>query len=74
MSSFIVTLARTSTFALTNVTLPYALEIANKGLPQAIGENGALKLGVNLYKGAVTCPGVAQPMACVCEDISALAA
>ena len=61
--------ARTATFALTNVTLPYVLEIANKGLERAVRENKALELGVNLYKGEITCPGVADPMACACEDI-----
>lgn len=61
--------ARTATFALTNVTLPYVLEIASKGLEQAVRENKAIELGVNLYKGKITCPGVADPMACACEDI-----
>lgn len=41
---------RTSTIALTNVTVPYALQIANKGVSKAISENGALKLGVNVAK------------------------
>ena len=42
---------RTSTFALTNVTLPYALEIANSGLAKAVSENEPLKRGINVYKG-----------------------
>lgn len=60
---------RTSTFALTNVTLPCALEIANKGLKRAIRENTALAKGVNIYKGAITHHGVAECMNCTCEDI-----
>ncbi|KIL37075.1 alanine dehydrogenase [Gordoniibacillus kamchatkensis] len=51
---------RTSTFALTNVTLPYALELANKGFERAVKENGPLKLGVNTYRGGVTHPAVAE--------------
>ncbi|MBW2060338.1 MAG: alanine dehydrogenase [Deltaproteobacteria bacterium] len=66
--------ARTSTFALTNVTLPYALEIANKGIERAIKGNMALASGVNLYKGKITCPGVAEPMGCLCEDVLRLLA
>ena len=45
---------RTSTFALTNVTLPYALVIADKGLHKAIQEDPALKKGVNTYGGKLT--------------------
>ncbi len=66
--------ARTSTFALTNVTLPYILEIASKGLERAVRENKSLALGVNIYKGSITCPGVAEPMGCLCEDILKLVA
>ncbi len=51
---------RTSTFALTNVTLPYALEIADKGLEDAVRSNPGLMAGVNTYKGNVTCEPVAQ--------------
>ncbi|WNR42520.1 alanine dehydrogenase [Paenibacillus roseipurpureus] len=53
---------RTSTLALTNVTLPYALELANKGLTQALSDNATLKLGVNTYKGHVTHPAVAEAL------------
>lgn len=53
---------RTSTLALTNVTLPYALELANKGLTQALTENYTLQLGVNTYKGSVTHPAVAEAL------------
>ncbi|QWF85312.1 alanine dehydrogenase [Amycolatopsis sp. CA-230715] len=44
----------TSTHALTNVTLPYALEIADKGVAKAAADNAALRLGVNTVGGAVT--------------------
>ena len=37
--------------ALTNVTVPYALQIANKGVTKAISENAALYLGVNVANG-----------------------
>lgn len=50
----------TSTYALTNVTLPYALEIANLGLEGTIRRDPALALGVNVYGGAVTNEGVAE--------------
>lgn len=53
---------RTSTLALTNVTLPYALELANKGFAQAMAENYTLQLGVNTYKGNVTHPAVAEAL------------
>lgn len=54
--------ARTSTFALTNVTLPYCLELANKGFPQALIENPALAKGLNLCQGQVTCGNVAKDL------------
>jgi alanine dehydrogenase len=49
----------TSTYALTNVTLPYALDIAGKGLEEAVRADPALAGGVNVYRGAVTNEGVA---------------
>jgi alanine dehydrogenase len=52
-------LPRTSTYALTNVTSPYALQIANLGLEEAVRTDGALALGVNTYGGHVTNAGVA---------------
>ena len=51
---------RTSTYALTNVTIPYAVEIANEGLERAIRHDPALALGVNVYAGEVTNAGVAE--------------
>ena len=50
---------RTSTIALTNVTLAYAAELAGKGLLQASKDHRELKLGVNTYQGHVTHPAVA---------------
>ncbi|MDR5708218.1 MAG: alanine dehydrogenase [Armatimonadota bacterium] len=51
---------RTSTVALTNVTVPYALEIAAKGWQQACREDPALRRGLNVVKGTITHPGVAE--------------
>ncbi len=51
---------RTSTFALTNATLPYALQLANKGWKTACKDNSALTLGVNTANGLCTYPGVAE--------------
>ncbi len=51
---------RTSTFALTNVTLSYALEMADKGLEKALRENPALQRGVNVVAGRITHAGVAE--------------
>lgn len=50
---------RTSTFALTNATLPYALELANKGFERAIADDAGLKEGVNTYAGKCTYEAVA---------------
>ncbi len=53
---------RTSTFALTNATIPYALTIANKGFTKAIIEEEHLARGVNTYEGKVTHPGVGKAL------------
>ena len=50
---------RTSTYALTNVTLPYALQLANKGVDKAAKENPGLAAGVNVRAGRVTNAAVA---------------
>jgi len=50
----------TSTYALTNVTLPYALELANLGWREAMRKDRALALGLNTHEGAVTYGPVAQ--------------
>jgi alanine dehydrogenase len=51
---------RTSTLALTNATLPYTLQLANKGWKQALTDNGALLKGLNMSAGKVTYQGVAD--------------
>ena len=52
--------AHTSTFALTNVTLKYALQIAQKGVERAVTESRPLSLGVNCWDGACTYAAVAE--------------
>ncbi len=50
----------TSTYALTNVTLPYAAEIANKGWRQALSDDPSFAPGLNVHEGAITCRPVAE--------------
>jgi alanine dehydrogenase len=50
----------TSTYALTNVTLPYAAEIAARGWRDALRSDQPLSLGLNTHDGAITCPPVAE--------------
>ena len=50
----------TSTLALTNATLPYAIQLANKGWEKACKENNELKLGLNVIKGDVVYKGVSE--------------
>ena len=54
--------ARTSTLALTNVTLPYAVQLANKGWQKACCEDVALKRGLNTINGKVVYEGVATSL------------
>lgn len=63
---------RTSTYALTNVTLPYALDIATKGIETAVREDPALALGVNVYRGHVTNRGVAEAHGMPYTELGAL--
>ncbi|TMA57661.1 MAG: alanine dehydrogenase, partial [Deltaproteobacteria bacterium] len=51
---------RTATFALTNATLSYALEIADRGFVEALRRNAALRRASNVLAGRVTHPGVAE--------------
>jgi alanine dehydrogenase len=53
---------RTSTFALTNATLPYVLELAGKGLAAAVRHNAALAKGVNIWRGRIVHPAVAEAL------------
>jgi len=62
----------TSTYALTNVTLPYALRIAAGGLENAVRDDAALALGVNVIAGEVTNPGVAEAHAMTLTPLSAI--
>jgi alanine dehydrogenase len=62
----------TSTFALTNATFPYLLELANKGLERACEEHPALREGVNTYRGRVTHPGVAGSQGRECASLEAV--
>ena len=50
----------TSTFGLTNATVPYVLALANKGLEGACEESAAIREGVNIYQGEITYPAVAE--------------
>ena len=51
---------RTSTMALTNATLPFAVQIANKGWKKAMQESNEIKLGANVIGGKVTYKAVAE--------------
>ena len=59
---------RTSTYALTNSTLSYALELADHGLEMAMAQNKALLRGLNIYKGKVTLRGVAEAFGMTYEE------
>jgi alanine dehydrogenase len=52
----------TSTYALTNATLPYILEIAERGVAAAVGRDPALRAGVNTVAGKVANPAVAEAL------------
>jgi alanine dehydrogenase len=60
---------RTSTIALTSATLPYARRIAAKGWKDACRESPALTLGLNVVRGEVTYPGVAEAFGLPCRDV-----
>jgi len=50
----------TSTYALTNVTLPYVVEMANQGWREALRGDAALTLGLSTYAGSLNCEPVAE--------------
>jgi alanine dehydrogenase len=54
--------ARTSTIALTNATLPFAIALANKGVEKALLDDQHLLNGLNVHRGMVTCNAVAQAL------------
>ncbi len=62
----------TSTYGLNNATLPYLMQLANKGPQAAIAANKALRLGVNTYKGQCTYPAVAESQGIPCTAIEEL--
>lgn len=62
----------TSTLALTNATLPYALQLANKGWQQACRYNTDLKLGLNVVYGKVVYKGVADAFGLPLTDVSTI--
>jgi alanine dehydrogenase len=53
---------RTSTFALTNATLPFAVKLANHGFREAVAQDPHLRNGINTYRGKITCQGVADSL------------
>lgn len=63
---------RTATFALTNVTFPFVERMAALGVERAIREDAALELGVSLWKGALTCEGVADSLGLPLTPLSTL--
>ncbi|HET6680938.1 MAG TPA: alanine dehydrogenase [Gemmatimonadaceae bacterium] len=65
---------RTSTLALTNATLPYALQLANKGWQKALRENAPLAKGLNMHDGRITYPGVADAFGLEAVDPSTVLA
>ncbi|WP_342642714.1 alanine dehydrogenase [Rhodoligotrophos ferricapiens] len=54
--------ARTSTFALTNATLPFVVALADKGARRAMEEDPHLRNGLNVYRGSITCQAVAEAL------------
>ena len=60
---------RTSTFALSNATMPYAVQIANKGAEKAMRDNPALLKGLNVYKGKITNKAVAEAQGLLYEPV-----
>ncbi|MDX1757080.1 MAG: alanine dehydrogenase [Marinobacter sp.] len=62
--------ARTSSYALNNATLPYVLQIANKGPRQALADSPGLLQGLNVFNGVLTCPsvGAAQGIEAITPD------
>ena len=63
---------RTATIALTNVTLPYAVEIANQGAQQAAANNPTIQTGFNVHRGKLTSKDVAESIGAVYTAIETL--
>ncbi len=64
--------ARTSTMALTNATLPYAVQIASKGWKKAMQDSRDIKLGANVINGKITYKGVSDAFGLPYTDIDTL--
>lgn len=64
--------ARTSTLALTNVTTPYGVRIASRGIRQAAMENAAIARGVNVAAGSIACAAVAEAQGLSHVDVYSL--
>ena len=62
MSAYGLRVARTSTFALNNVTLPYVQALADKGWRQALRDDPHLRNGLNVHAGRITNPAVADAL------------
>ncbi len=62
----------TSTFALTNATFPYLLQLANKGLEKACEDSQPIREGVNTYRGSVTYPAVGESQNREWKELSSL--
>ena len=60
----------TSTYALTNATLPYVLRLADDGVVAALAASRELRLGVNVADGRVVHPAVAEALAATADDRS----
>ena len=65
---------RTSTLALTNATLPYALKLARDGWRKACADDSALRLGLNVVRGKVVYPGVAEAFGLELTDAASMLA
>jgi alanine dehydrogenase len=63
---------RTSTFALTNTTLPYVERMATEGVENAVRADSALAHGVNLWRGEITCEGVADSLGLAYQPLEEL--
>lgn len=60
---------QTSTWALTNATLPYVLQLADKGWQKACEENAGLRLGLNIIEGRIVYPAVAEAFGLPCHPL-----
>ncbi len=63
---------RTSTYALSNATLPYVVKLADLGFAEAVRQDAPLRAGVNAHAGHVTCRGVAEAFDMPCVPVEEL--